>query len=97
MTILQAYELAKAGKTVITPTGTEMKIEDFGSNPWPSKYVFGEWKEKREPRVLWGNEYNKTIDGHHVIQLYDSKEFADKSACKDRIACVKFIEAMDEA
>lgn len=98
MNILQAYELAKLGMVVIAPDGVQCRHLDFDrTDMFMHSYVFGTWKEKREPRVLWGNEYNKTIDGHHVIQLYDSKEFADKSACKDRIACVKFIEVIDEA
>ncbi|MBK7892855.1 MAG: hypothetical protein IPJ84_19240 [Bdellovibrionales bacterium] len=98
MNIIEAREAAMAGKTVIGPNGLAFDKDEFDSDSigdWSYEMVFGEWKEKREPRVLWGNEYNKTIDGHHVIQLYDSKEFADKNACKDRIACVKFIESLE--
>lgn len=90
MNIIQAREAAMAGKTVVTPTGAEMKIEDFGSNPWPSKYVFGEWRVKREPRSVWINEYPT-----HLSDGYESKEDADLNAREGRIACVRFIEVVE--
>ena len=55
--------------------------------------VFGKWKEKREPRVRWLNEYPNGFGEQSFI----SKESADKNACNDRIACVRFIEVIDEA
>ena len=92
MNILEAYELAKAGKTVIAPDGTECRHLDFDrTDMFMHSYVFGEWKEKREPRVYWANDY-----GTGGLFFHSTKELADK-ASEDRIACVRFIEVIDEA
>lgn len=89
MTILQAYELAKAGKTVISPLGTEWRQSDFEApHSLALHHVTGEW---REPRVIWVNEYQDALN-----KLWcESKEQADANADTDRIACVKFIEACE--
>ena len=94
MNILQAYELAKAGKTVISQCGLELVAEDFTDmKTISSVMVFGHWYVKREPRVRWMNEYSNGFGEQSFI----SKDSADKNACKDRIACVKFVEVIDEA
>lgn len=52
MNIIQAREEAMSGKTVISPIGGEFDKDDFAISPWPSKYVFGEWRVKQEPVVF---------------------------------------------
>lgn len=95
MNIIQAYELAKAGKTMIGPNGLAFDKDEFDSDSigdWSNEMVFGEWHVKREPRVRWLNEYPNGFSE----QSFVSKESADKNACKDRIACLKFIEVLDD-
>lgn len=94
MNILEAREAAMAGKTVIGPNGLAFGKDEFDSDSigdWSYEMVFGYWYVKREPRVRWMNEYPNGFGE----QAFISKEFADKNACKDRIACVKFIEVLD--
>jgi hypothetical protein len=47
-------------------------------------------KPKREPRVLWVNEYENGLAGNH----HTSKEFAKSAYCRSdgHIRCVKFVE-----
>ena len=94
MNIIEAREAAMAGKTVISPRGNVWLPDDFsGAIGLGADLIFGEWREKREPRVRWMNEYPNGFGE----QPFTSKESADKNACKDRIACVRFIEVIDEA
>jgi hypothetical protein len=54
--IIQAKELALAGKTVIGPMGKEFNESDFAdSRSWNPEHVFfGEWREKQgAPRRFW--------------------------------------------
>lgn len=56
MTIIEAQELAMSGKTVICPAGQEWVASDFTDKDWchpTHDQVFGEWKEKREPRRVY--------------------------------------------
>jgi len=93
MNIIQAREAALEGKTVISPSGLKATAVDFKHfDDWTREDIFGEWREKREPRVRWMNEYSNGFGEQSFI----SKESADKNACKDRIACVKFIESLDD-
>lgn len=53
MTILEAYELAKAGKTVISPDGIFMSPDFFHKvQAFNAAEVFGEWRVKREQVVF---------------------------------------------
>ena len=73
MNILQAYELAKQGKTVISPLGTEWRQSDFETpNSLALHHVTGEWKEKREPvvfetRVLDSSYYDDGCIVHELL------------------------------
>jgi hypothetical protein len=59
MTILEARELALAGKTVMSPTGYVCTPEQFLSiDAFITNDVFGEWREKREPRRVYALEEN---------------------------------------
>ena len=90
--IIEAREAAMAGKTVISPLGTEWRQSDFETPNSLALYrVTGEWREKREPRVRWVNEYK---NGFSDIS-FGSKKSADRCALPDRIACVKFIESLE--
>ena len=93
MTIIQAREAAMAGRAVISPSGIEFDADSFVSpGDWGEELVFGEWREKREPRVYWLNIYEGMMPA-----VYKTKEEAELMATAGRIACVKFIEVIDEA
>jgi len=57
---------------------------------WSKVGVFGKWKVKREPRVIWANEYH-----HYFTDIHKTKESADQAAGSNRIACVKFVEVIE--
>lgn len=52
--------------------------------------------EKREPRVRWINEYKFGFD-ERTFASEEAAQRAAISANNQRIACVKFVEVIDEA
>ena len=95
MTILEVrqYLQKNPSKKIIGPDGLEYSSTAFLSVPyWSGAFVFTEnWKEKREPRVRWMNEYPCGFGD----QSFVSKEEADRSKASSRIACVKFVEVIE--
>lgn len=63
MNIIEARKLAMQGNTVISPSGLEWKADTFenSSNYLAWGTVFGEWREKKEPRKVYGLETNGLI------------------------------------
>lgn len=63
MTILEAKKLAEQGKTVVSPRGKVYDIEQFQEYDFPfsREDVFGEWREKREPRRVYGIENSNSV------------------------------------
>lgn len=63
MTIIQARELALQGKTVISPSGKEYEIDEFEEYDYTFSRsdIFGEWREKKEPRRIFKIESEGVI------------------------------------
>lgn len=94
MTILEVRRYLKENPQgrVLDPDGSEYTAKSFFVVPfWSYRMVFSTgWKQKREPRTIWVNEYR---DGFN--RAYASKDDADSLASAGRIACVKFIEVIE--
>jgi hypothetical protein len=72
MTIIEARELAMQGKTVISPGGIEYTNVLFDSaTVLTVEHVFGEWREKKEPRRFYRIE---RADGTLMDDCYNHKE-----------------------
>lgn len=80
------------GKTVINPYGVEHTKKDFenlnNEYTWTDKMVFGEWREKREPRRCYRVESH---DGRLLTGVYDTEDRARNVAC-DNERIVEFVE-----
>lgn len=51
-----------------------------------------EYRVKTEPRVIWVNEYSDGLNTWH----YQTREYANISIGRGRIACRKFVEVMED-
>lgn len=93
MTIQEAKKYLEENPkaVVIAPNGFEFKAFGFDYCEMISReWVFGEWKVKREPRVVWMNEYQGYFSGP-----FYSKEEAERGSHVGRIECVKFVEVIE--
>jgi hypothetical protein len=93
MTIIEARELALAGKTVICPAGEEWVASDFTDKDWchPTLgQVFGVWREKKEPRRVY---FVELAGGSFYPTSYRTIEAAKANGVKgERI--VEFVEQL---
>jgi hypothetical protein len=91
MNIIQARELAMQGKTVISPSGEEFDIEDFQEFDYPFSRpdIFGEWREKKEPRRLYAifNEKGEIVSAGMPFR-------DDLMDCEPGERIVEFVEVL---
>jgi hypothetical protein len=90
MTIIEARELAMQGKTVIDRTGKEWSKKDFNRiEDFHCSYVFGEWREKKEPRRVYATINKKEeINGYYPSH----EEASEYVSIGERI--VEFVEVV---
>lgn len=94
MTILEAKKYLEENPlhVLISPTGHHFDRVTWNAiGRWAPEYVFGEWKVKREPMVVWMNEFHNGTCCYHP-----TKEVADHYAGNSRYRLVKFVEVLDE-
>ncbi len=95
MNIIEARELAMSGKTVFSEDGTKFTREDFeayarDADRWHDSYVFGVWREKREPRRVY-----VLVDSRGIITEASFSRIAlEPEGTSKRI--VEFVEVIGE-
>jgi len=93
VTIIEAKKLAMQGKTVISPIGVEYTAGNFPSTNqlfmWDNEVVFGEWREKKEPRRVYATINKKEeINGYYPSH----EEASEYVSIGERI--VEFVEQL---
>ena len=82
--ILEVVQAYMDGKEVEYYDGCSCRWENCDDPEW--NFADLQWRIKRQPRVIWVNEYNQT--GFFGSTCFDNKE--------DCVRPVKFIEVLDD-
>jgi len=97
MNIIEARELAMQGKTVISPFGHEWKKENFSKDTcgtgFADELVFGEWREKKEPRKVYMIESEGKLSRFSISSTFEE---AKRELTNPNERIIEFLEVINE-